>query len=197
MRRYLFVRSVWEFGASVVPFLAVYAVARFELPAGVGGTFVLATNVGYAVFGLWTGRLGDARGYRRTMSWAMVLGSIGLYAALTTREPWLMYAVFVLVGASAATDWMSNVNLLIEMSDESLRSYYYALTSTTLVPVRLMGPLFWGWLGDAAGLPWAFGGGLVVHGLALILLLALVDDPRRPGERLLRWRWGTLHPHLC
>jgi MFS family permease len=196
MRRYLLVRNLYEFAAVASAFFAVYAMERFRLSDSAGGSFVVATSMGYVLFGVWAGRLGDARGYRRLTGWGMLLAIVGTFTALVTGQGWVFYVIFVLVGAAAATDFMSTINILIEMSDEKLRPHYYALYSTALAPVRLLGPLFWGWLGDAAGLRWAFLGSLVLQVVALGLLLALVDDPRRPGRRLLRWPGGTWRPRL-
>jgi MFS family permease len=196
LRRYLLVRNISEFGFAANAFFAVYAIQQFDLPQSVGGAFVIAANLGYAAMALFFGHLGDRRGYRRVVSWSLVCSAFSTLVALVSGEAWLFYLVFLFSGAGLAGDWMANVNLMIEMSTEERRGYYYGLFSTAMAPVRLVAPLAWGWLGDAMGLRWAFLGGLGLQVAGIILLLALVDDPRRPGQRFLRWRWRTWRPRL-
>jgi MFS family permease len=122
----------------------------------------------------------------------MASGILAVTAALAlilvARGVQAVYAVFFLAGLAGAADWMCYINLLIEMSDDERRGYYQALAASTTLPPRLIGPFFWGWLGDRVGLPPVFAACLVLIALALVLLLALVDDPRRPGQRVLRRR---------
>jgi MFS family permease len=190
LRRLTLVRYVSEFGAAGGTFLAVYALARFALPDRAAGTFSLALCLGQAVGSLLVGRLGDRRGYRRVMGWGMICTAAALALALAVRRPEVMYAVFALVGTAMAADWVSYVNLLVEMSDESTRGYYQALGATLALPPRLLGPVFWGWLGDRLGLPWVFAGALLLVATGWLLLVTLVDDPRRPGQRVLRVAQG-------
>lgn len=190
LRRLTLVRYVSEFGAAGGAFLAVYALARFALPDRAAGGFSLALCLGQALGSLFMGRLGDRRGYRRVMGWGMICTLSALALALAARRPEGMYAVFALVGTAMAADWVSYVNLLVEMSDEATRGYYQALGATLALPPRLLGPIFWGWLGDQVGLPWVFAGALLLVATGWLLLVALVDDPRRPGQRVLRVAQG-------
>ena len=196
LRRFLFVRSLSEVGLAASAFFAVYATKRWGLPPSTGGTFVIAMSLGSATTGLLGGRLGDRRGYRRVMGWALGCSAVATLLALLSRDPRWFYPAFFLLGAGVSGDWMSSTNLLIEMAPEERRAYYYAMFSTAMAPARLIAPLAWGWLGDSVGLPWVFAGGLALQIAGMALLLALVDDPRRPGQRLLRWRWGSWAPRL-
>jgi MFS family permease len=195
LRRYISVRAPYEFGFAATSFFAVYAIHQFRLPVSVGGGLVMASSVGGMAAGLLVGQLGDRRGYRRVMAASMVTliaaTSLGLFCG-----PRLFYLVFFLGGAAGGGDAIANLNLLVEMSEERTRGYYYALYGTLLAAVRLLAPLCWGWVGDAANLRWAFAAGLALQVLGLVTLLARVDDPRRPGQRLLRWRPGTWRPRL-
>ena len=198
LRRLVTVRYVSEFGGVGAAFLAVYALARFELPDSTAGAFALALSLGTAVGAPLLGRVGDGRGWRRGMAWGMlcVAGSFAL--TLGAWRPEVIYGVFVLAGIAGAADWMCYVNLLVEMSTDDRRAYYQATAATLTLPPRLVAPFVWGWLGDTVGLRpvlWACLGLMV---LGWVLLLALVDDPRRPGQRVLRRSglrppWFTWH----
>jgi MFS family permease len=120
------------------------------------------------------------------MATAMLALSAAFALILGARRPEMVYGVFFLAGLAGAADWMCYVNLLVEMSDDARRGYYQALAASTTLPPRLVGPFFWGWLGDRVGLAPVFCACLVLTVAAWVLLVALVDDPRRPGQRVLR-----------
>ncbi len=198
LRRLVAVRYVTEFGGVGAAFLAVYALARFHLPDATAGAFALALSLGSAIGAPLLGRTGDRRGWRRGMAWGMVSIAAAFALAVGAWRPETIYGVFVLAGVAAAADWMCYVNLLVEMSTEEHRGYYQAMAASLALPPRLVAPFFWGWLGDTVGLRPVFAACLVLMVVGWILLLALVDDPRRPGQRVLRRSglrppWFTWH----
>ena len=186
LRRLVAVRYAMEFGSAGTAFLAVYALKRWALPDSAAGLFAVALSLGGALGALVVGRIGDRRGWRRGMGSGIVAVTAALALILAAERVEVVYGVFFLVGLAGAVDWMCYVNLLIEMSDDERRGYYQALAASTTLPPRLVGPFFWGWLGDRVGLPPVFAACLVLTAVALVLLVALVDDPRRPGQRVLR-----------
>ncbi len=198
LRRLVAVRYVSEFGGVGGAFLAVYALARFDLPDSAAGVFALTLSLGSAIGAPLLGRVGDGRGWRRGMAWGMV-GMAGAFAlALGAWRPEIIYGVFVLAGVASASDWMCYMNLLVEMSTDDRRAYYQAMSATLTLPARLVAPFVWGWLGDTVGLQPVVTACLGLMLLGWVLLLALVDDPRRPGQRVLRRSglrppWFTWH----
>jgi len=188
LRRFVLVRYIFESVGIVGAFFAVYALTKFNLPDHAAGGLTLAFSLGSAVVAPLMGRLGDQRGYRRVMGWGMLLAAAATVLALVAWRPSLFYLVFFLAGTSMSVNWMGYVNLLVEMSTEQTRAYYQALGFTATMPVQMTAPLLWGWLGDSVGLEWVFAGGVGLQVLGFAALLALVDDPRRPGQRVLHWR---------
>lgn len=186
LRRLVAVRYVSEFGAVGGAFLAVYSLERFSLPDAAGGRLALALCLGSAIGALLLGRIGDRRGWRRGMAWGMVAVAGALALVLAAERPEIIYAAFFLAGIAGAADWMCYVNLLVEMSPEEWRAYYQAMAASFTLPPRLLAPFVWGWLGDTVGLRAVFWICLGLVLLGWVLLLALVDDPRRPGQRVLR-----------
>lgn len=205
LRRFVLARYIYESGSTVGSFFAVYALARFDLPDRAAGQFTLAMSLGLALVAPWLGRLGDRRGYRRVMGWAMVTWVATTLLIRTAPHPGLLYLAFALGGIAQAADSVAYVNLLVEMSDERLRGYYIALGFAAMAPLRLSAPLFWGSLSDtltfalggqAPALHDIFGWGLALQGLGWLALLAMVDDPRRPGRRIVHWRVGRGWPRV-
>ena len=147
LRRLVFIRYLWETGQAATVFFALYAVAKFRLPASATGYYVLAGSVGATVLAPWLGHLGDRRGYRRTLGWGM-LALVAATALALVAPSWLFWLVFALAGVATTCDFVGGTNLLVEMSGEHTRGYYQALLATGLIPLRLVAPVAWGWLGD-------------------------------------------------
>lgn len=186
LRRLILVRYVSEFASVGGAFLAVYGLVQFKLPDAAAGTFALVLSVGSGLGAPLLGRIGDRRGWRRGMALGF-LGVVGAFVmALVAGRVELIYPVFLLLGLASAADWMCYINLLVEMSDEEMRGYYQALAASLTLPPRLVAPFLWGWLGDLIGLRPVFAICLGLMALSWVMLVALVDDPRRPGERVLR-----------
>jgi MFS family permease len=185
LRRLIAVRYVMEFAGAGTIFLAVYALKRFALPDASAGLFALALSLGSAVGAPLVGRIGDRRGWRRAMAGGLLAVAGAFALVLGTGRAELVYGVFFLVGLAGAADWMGYVNLLVEMSEDARRGYYQALAASSTLAPRLVGPFFWGWLGDKVGLGPVFTVCLTLTLAAWVLLVALVDDPRRPGQRVL------------
>lgn len=205
LRRFILARYIYESGGAVGNFFAVYALARFDLPDKAAGQFALAASLGMGLIAPWLGRLGDRRGYRRVMGWAMVTWFAATGLALTATQPQVMYLLFLLAGITSAADGVAYTNLLVEMGDERTRGYYIALGYTAMAPLRLAAPLLWGAMSDtltaalgdpAEALGSIFGWGLALQALGWLALIALVDDPRRPRRRILHWHRGMTWPRF-
>jgi MFS family permease len=186
LRRFVLMRYVAETGMAATAFLAVWGLERYALPDRFAGNLALAASLGTAATALFIGRIGDRRGYRRVLAWALAGYAAALLLALVGGRAEVMYVVFFLLGVAGPADWIGGVNLMVEMGDETTRGYYLALSPTLTLPLRLLAPFAWGWLGDRVGLPWVFGAGLAFLVMGWLGLLALVEDPRRPGQRIMR-----------
>ena len=205
LRRFIVARWIFESGAAVGNFFAIYALARFGLHDQAAGQFALAASLGSAIMAPWLGSLGDRRGYRRVMGWGMALALGATLLALKAPVAWVMLVAFFVSGLGGAADGVAYTNLLVEMGDEQTRGYYFALATTTMAPLRLAAPLLWGLLsdkltvalGDPAGaLAGLFAWSLALQALGWIALVTLVDDPRRPRERIAHWRRGMVWPRF-
>ncbi len=203
LRRFVLARYIYESGGAVGKFFAIYALAKFDLADQAAGHFALAASLGMGLIAPWLGRLGDRRGYRRVMGWAMVVTLCATCLALVAPHTQMMYVVFMLAGVAGAADGVAYVNLLVEMGNEKTRGYYIALGFAAMAPLRLAAPLFWGAMSDrltseignpAQGLAVIFLWGLVFQALGWLALVSTVDDPRRPRRRVFHWHRGMGWP---
>lgn len=192
IRRFLYARSIFDAGVLVAGFFAVYSLERFHLPDSFSGSCSLVLGMGTAALAPWAGRLGDVRGYRRVMGWAMVLAVASTGLIVVADTPRMVLAAFFLWGLVVAADGVAYQNLIVEMSTEATRGDYLGLAASVLAPGRLVFPLLWGWIGDRHGLLSAFHVGLALQGVAWLFLVGGMDDPRRPNRRILRWH--RTHP---
>lgn len=203
LRRFILARYIYESGGAVGNFFAVFALAKFHLGDQAAGQFALAASLGMGLIAPFLGRLGDVRGYRRVMGWAMVIQVCTTALVLAAPDRYWMYAVFLLAGIAGAADGVAYVNLLVEMGDEKRRGYYIALGFTAMAPLRLAAPLFWGAASDrltpfltspASALALVFAWGILFQALGWVALVMMVDDPRRPRQRILHWKRGMVWP---
>jgi MFS transporter, DHA1 family, multidrug resistance protein len=185
LQRFIISRYLFETGASAGVFYAVYAIEHFHMRVAVAGTFTLLSSGARAIVSPVLGRLGDRRGYRRITALGMIFaaGSTAVALVATTGE-WF-YVVFIFQAMLANGDIIGVQNLLIEMCPEEDKTPYSAVFNSVMMPVRFLGPLAAGILADRVSIPLVFAIGLAMQCLGLIYMLAFVDDPRRPGRRVL------------
>ena len=192
LRRFLAARYVFEAGGLVGVFFALRTLDRFDLPVAWAGYFSLVLSLGSSAVAPLLGRLGDKRGYRRVMSWGMVIGAAASLLVMVAPTPALALGVFLLAGAANAADGVAYTNLLVEMSEEKRRGHYVALGFSAMAPMRLLAPILWGLVADRVGLAWIFPCGLALQLAGWGLLTTAVEEPRRPGRRVLHWQHGWL-----
>ncbi len=192
LRRFIFSCYIYQMGAMVAIFFPVYAIEQFAQPAEIAGTFTLLLMAAAAVGGLVLGRLGDRRGYRRVLAWGIVAMIGATLTALVSPTITLFYAVFIFLGLANSAFGVGLINMLVEMCPHEDKSTYVALFNTAAIPTQIGAPILAGYLGDRLGLGVVLIAAIGMQLAAFVTLLALVDDPRRPGRRVLRWpprRW--------
>jgi MFS family permease len=178
-------RYLFETGASAGVFYAVYAIDRFHMSVGAAGTFTLLTNLARAVFSPTLGHMGDRRGYRRVTAWGMIFASCSTLAAILAGSGEWFYLVFIFQAILFNGDVIGVQNLLIEMCPGEDKTPYSAIFNTVMMPARFAAPVLAGVIADRWSIPLVFWIGLALQTLGWVYMLAFVDDPRRPGRRVL------------
>ena len=176
--RFLVNRAVNGLGRMATGFVAVYAVARWNLPDSSAGSFTVAMLLAQTVAYLLLGFLADRKGHKT------VLEIGGLVAVLTfalcglaPTSGWI-YLVFAGLGIRAATDVLSGLMIVLEFTGTRDRPTYVGLANTTTGVFTAVAPILGGWLATQFGYPILFAVAAVVSALAFGLLRWRVDEPR-------------------
>jgi len=178
LRRLLLARIPVEAGIMAGPYLAVYAQQRAGLGDEAAGTFAIALTLGQAVASPLVGWLGDRRGYKLPLVLGTALSPVALGLMLGAQRAEAFTLIFVLLGAAILADWLSTMNLVIELCPEADKTIYQALYGTLVIPQRLLYPLLAGLLVSRFDMRAVFGVTLAVQLLGLAAVALVVRDPR-------------------
>jgi Major Facilitator Superfamily len=180
LSRFLAARAFVITGGMGSAFYTVYALRAWDAPAAQAGVFTALLVGGHALGTLTLGWVADHAGHRLVLltgasatvaanGVALVAGSLGAFGV-----------VFVLAGVQTAAINVSALTVLLEFAptpDE--RPTYVGLGSTAMAPVAFLTPLLGGLMADALGFRVVFVTALLASLVGLLLLAALVHDPRR------------------
>ena len=127
---------------------------------------------------IW-GYLGDKTGFRLVLLVSITgwLAATLLLMNLHTVIP--IFAAFALLGASQAGYMMAAQTMILEFGDRDDLPMRIAVSATAESITATAGPLIGGIVAQAFGYPIVFGASLGFLGAALILLMLVVQDPRR------------------
>ncbi len=176
--RFVLSRSTVQFGAMAVGFFMVYGRERFAIDgAGVG--LLTAVLVGsQAVMNLVWGVLGDRRGHKVVLTTAaFAMSGAALAAFFATGQAWLI-VTFALLGAYAAAESVSGLNIILEFCAPEDRPTYIGLTNTLLTPLFVLAPIIGGWLATVYGYPTLLLTSAVIAACGGLLLAFWVREPR-------------------
>lgn len=180
LARFLVARAFAISGVMASGFYTVYALRAWDAPAARAGVFTALLVAGHAVGTLTLGWLADRSGHRLVL----VVGTGATVAAnvvaLLAGSLGAFQAVFVLAGLHTAAINVSALNVLLDFApapDE--RPTYVGLGSTTVAPVAFATPLVGGLMADLLGFRAVFVVALAASLVGLVMLAALVHDPRR------------------
>lgn len=177
-RRFFVARTVVQFGAMASSFIIVYGSERFGLSGAQVGLLTGVLIGAQAVMGLVWGPLGDRLGHKLVLTGAAAAICLASAAALVAPAWEWLIASFALLGAYAAADWVSGLNIILEFCDPADRPTYIGLTNTLLAPSIIVAPLIGGWLAMTVG----YGGLLTTAGLiagcGAALFAFWVSEPR-------------------
>jgi MFS family permease len=176
--RFLFSRTITQFGTLASGFYVVYGTERFALSgADIGlltGTLVASSAVMNMVWGV----IGDRAGHKLVLAcsaWALTLAA--LMAWLSISLIWLLIT-FLLLGIYSAGDGVSGLNIILEFAPPEERPTYIGLTNTLLAPMLVLAPLAGGWLATVAGYHGLFVVTMLIASLGGLLMMAWVREPR-------------------
>ena len=115
--RYLVARSVASFGAMSTGFFTVYALGELDMAEWQVGAFTFAMLAAQVVVFPVVGYLADRFGHKLVVAAGtvfLVLANVG--AVLAAEQGWVIYLVFVAVGAISSVTSVSGFNILLEFA---------------------------------------------------------------------------------
>ncbi len=135
----------------ILNFYAVYAVSSRGVSAATAALFGASALTGQALGGLAAGFLGDRLGHRAPT----LLGQGALLAAtcllLLPLPTGAYFAIAALTGIFLSTEYTSQTNWLMDLSDKRKRQTFLALTGFLLTPAGVLAPLAGGFIMDIVG----------------------------------------------
>jgi MFS family permease len=173
-RRFLLVRIIISLGAMGFGFVAVSAVARFDVPDHTVGLYTAVLMIGQTVGNLLMGLLADRYGHKLSLELSCISLVFAFALAWLAPSPAWYYAVFALLGVYVAGMIISGLLIVMEFTDRSSRPTYAGIANTGVGLANTVAPLVGGWLA-LYGYHWLFFASTL---LGLILLHIWVEDPR-------------------
>jgi MFS family permease len=166
------------------PFYIVYVGKRIGFSGEVIGTLTLAFLLADTVMSIGWGYLADRYGFRSNFIIALVfwIGSTMLLMAVSSPL-WLFMAFFGL-GAGNSGYMMSAQNIVFEFGHRDDMAMRLAFSNTAESLMSAIGPLIGGVIAATLGYHTVFWVAIVCEAIALVLLLALVEEPRKARLRL-------------
>ncbi|HEY4987188.1 MAG TPA: MFS transporter [Bradyrhizobium sp.] len=166
------------------PFYIIYVGKRIGFSGEVIGTLTLAFLMADTVMSIGWGYLADRYGFRSNFIIALVfwIGSTMLLMAVSSPL-WLFIAFFGL-GAGNSGYMMSAQNIVFEFGHRDDMAMRLAFSNTAESLMSALGPLAGGVIAATLGYHTVFWVAIVCEAIALVLLLALVEEPRKARMRL-------------
>lgn len=177
---YLVARSVASFGAMSTGFFTVYALGELDMAEWQVGAFTFAMLVAQVVVFPVVGYLADRFGHKLVIaagSAFLVLGNVG--AVLAAEQEWVIYLVFIAVGAVSSVTSVSGFNILLEFAPSDQRPTYLAIGVLLQAPPTFAAPIIGGLIADSAGYHAMFWVAAILSVAASVLLVMMVQEPRR------------------
>jgi MFS family permease len=161
------------------PFYIIYVGKRIGFSGEIIGTLTLAFLLADTVMSIGWGYLADHYGFRSNFIIALVfwIGSTMLLMAVSSPL-WLFIAFFGL-GAGNSGYMMSAQNIVFEFGHRDDMAMRLAFSNTAESLMSAIGPLAGGVIAATLGYHTVFWVAIVCEAIALVLLLTLVEEPRK------------------
>lgn len=180
--RFIASRSLAQLATMASAFYIVFGTDAFAVDAGGVVVLTIVTVSTVAVMNLLWGLIGDRSGHKLVLTLGAFCLSVAAANALVAPNRQVLAITFVLLGAYAAADNVSGLNIILEFCRSSDRPTYIGLTNTLLAPVVTLAPLIGATLASRLGYQPMFAVALFVSAAGGTLLWFWVKEPRdKPG----------------
>ena len=165
-------------GRIAAPFYILFARHSIELTGANIGLLSLAYLGADTVTNLLWGYLGDKSGFRSTFIIALVLWIGSTFFLMGVHNTTLIAIAFFGLGAAQSGYMMSASTMVLEFGARDDMAMRLAFSATAEGLMAAVGPLVGGVIATLLGYTTLFGCSITFEVLALIVLLALVKEPR-------------------
>ena len=169
--RFLAVRALLVLGKMTIPFLAVYALQRFNLGPGMVAVYTALMLGAQSVSAPLWGRLCDRRHHRQVWLLAALVQLLHTGLAWWAPSPAVFLLVFALIGVSLGAEATAQPVTTYQLSPAAETTRFIGLTNTCLGPLLALAPLAGGALANRFSYPAALS---VSTGLAIVGVAAVV-----------------------
>ncbi len=170
--------ALYLISLTIFAFYAVYGIKKFHLPTSFVGNFTIVLMGSMVLGNVIFGYLGDTFGHKNNL---IILSLSSMTASLTaviSNNVLIFGFVFVFMGFSTAIQGISRLSFLVEVCNESERSFYISLLNTITSPALLFG-IVSGVLISILGFEPVFVINALLAASAAFWLFKKVEEPRK------------------
>ncbi|HSV03452.1 MAG TPA: MFS transporter [Phenylobacterium sp.] len=165
------------------PFYILYVGQKLHLHGAVqmGATLGLLSTafmLGDMLSNLVWGHVGDRTGFRLVLLLSLIAWVVATVLLMNVQVSWLIAAAFFGLGAAQAGYNMSAQTMILEFGSRDDLPMRIAVSATAESITATIGPLVGGGLADLVGYDAVFGISLGFLAVALMILIAIVKEPR-------------------
>ena len=161
------------------PFYILFAGQSVELNGSTLGYLSLAYLGADTLSNLAWGAAGDRVGFRSSFIVSLALWAASIVLLINAHDLTLLLGAFIGLGASQSGYLMSSQTMVLEFGSRDDMAMRLAILSTVQGALSAIGPLVGGLLAASVGYASLFWAAVVLLAAGLLVLVFLVDEPRR------------------
>jgi len=177
-KNFLISDAVYLISMTIFAFFAVYGIKKFQLPISYVGNFTIVLMGSMVLGNVIFGYLGDSFGHKNNLIILSLSSMAASITAVISNNILIFGLVFVFMGSSTAIQGISRLAFVVEVCNESERSFYISLLNTIISPALLFGVVS-GILISFLGFEPVFLINALLAVFAAIWLIKKVEEPRK------------------
>ncbi len=170
--------ALYLISITIFAFFAVYGIKKFHLPTSYAGNFTIVLMGSMVLGNVIFGYIGDAFGHKNNLIILSLSSMSASITAVISNNILIFGFVFVFMGCSTAIQGISRLAFVVEVCNESERSFYISLLNTIISPALLFGVVS-GILISFLGFELVFLINALLAAFAGIWLIKKVEEPRK------------------
>ncbi len=131
--------ALYLISLTIFAFFAVYGIKKFNLPTSYVGNFTIVLMGSMVFSNIIFGYIGDTFGHKSNLIILSLSSMAASLTAILSNNILVFGFVFVFMGFSIAIQGISRLAFVVEVCNESERSFYISLLNTITAPALLFG----------------------------------------------------------